>query len=920
MAELFSYTGQQGVVNPQSPFVQATPVKSPFSNLSELVLTAQKAQLNLKTLESADLTAQQKAANIDYDSALTNAYLDNDMKLSVQYNDYTTAMTEAGNDIVKQQEVTAKFNAEQEALYTNLAPEVQAKVITSYQAMKANATNVLNKNIQEFKQNEFIDKAGISVASTLVKPLVEQKDDYKLLQDEAVKRGLTKRQFGTFYAKQQENYIINQLDVETIINNRDYTTITALDNIIDNMYAVDQQNSEVVNSLKSRRNQIKNSIDSAIRSDITDNIDNLRQAPFDASVSKAVANGAINQDEADNYYVDFGQKLVSSGTLNKQKANEILTTYKGAVASVNLNADLKKEVDAQTQSKLVEQFRGINPDITFLNNVSTFNADVYQKAFRPFYDNALSTLEGIAANPNASQADIAQAINLLDMRSNQANGVLTPDDVFQANALKAVVVSGQGALVPELMKSLRSQGGIQQVPVSNKYVTKLKDNVPTDQFGAARGAYSALVQSGALSEEAAYDVVSTSYTFAYPDKSFGSSSYSYKIAAQQQNIDSGFGFIADPFAVTVKQTNIENVGVSGQLLSTLKNNRLVEPASFMYTLVNTDFLTRTENGLGLPEAKKEDILKVIKGENPTTTYTNGVLTFKSSNGVTDVLMDSNRLAATIDEANTIHAKSQRVTPSQQVVKNVSEKIGQVFDLVTEEAKWVWSAASGNAVGMKANQKQFKAYYDILVGKEEALQKLNSGQDPKAVERDFVNSTSKLFKQMGRDITEPLMDLMSPESKAMGNLGVIRESQKQTQQQLSQATPFKKVAEYLQPIIAKIESNTKHTQADGSLTKSPVGALGMYQIMPATAKNPGYGVKPIADLNKAPLAEHQRFYNEYMTAMLKVFNGDIDKAVAAYNSGAGTVKKAVEKNGSLWLEPLSKETKDYVKKVRKGLQP
>ena len=918
MAELFSYKGQQGVINPQSPFVQATPVNSPFSNLSELVLTAQKAQLNLKTLESADLTAQQKAANIDYDSALTNAYLDNDMKLSVQYNDYTTAMLEAGNDITKQQEITSKFNTEQEALYTSLAPEVQAKVITSYQAMKTNATNILNKNVQEFQKNELLDKVQLSVPNTLIKPLAEQMDDYQLLQTEAVKRGLTKQQFGDFYSKQQEAYIINQIDTETIVNNRDYSAILTLDDIISNMTAVDSKNINVINSLKSRRDTIKNSIDTAMRSDITSSIDNLQQNQFDNSVAYALDNGAINQDQADNYYIDYGQKLVSSGVLNQQKATEILTTYNGAVASVNLDADLKKELDSQTQAKLVENLRSPNPDIAFLNNVSTHNASVYQKSFRPFYDNALATLEGIAANPNASQGDISSAINLLDMRINQANGVLTPDDIFQANALKAVVVSGQGALVPQLMTNLRNQGGVQQLPISNTNVKKLQDNVPADQFNSARGAYSALVQSGALSEDAAYEVVSTSFTFAYPDKSFGSSTYSYNIAAQQQDIDSGFGFTADPFAVKVKQTNIENVGISGQLMSTLKRNNLVEPASFMYTLVNTDFLTRTENGLGLPEAKKEDVLKVIKGENPTTTFNNGVLSFKSSTGMTNILMDTNRLAATIDEANMIHAKSQRVTPSQQAVKNVSEKIGQVFDLLTEEAKWVWSAASGNAQGMKDNQKQFQAYFDLLIGKQDAITKLNNGADPAAVERDFINATGKLLKQMGRDLTEPVFNLLSSDANAMGNLDPLR--QQEAVGQIPQATPFKKVAEYLQPVIAQIESGTKHTQADGSLTKSPVGALGMYQIMPKTAKNPGYGVKPIPDLNKASLADHQRFYNEYMTAMLKVFNGDVDKAVAAYNGGVGTVKKSIAANGARWLDPLPKETKDYVKKVRKGLQP
>lgn len=115
-------------------------------------------------------------------------------------------------------------------------------------------------------------------------------------------------------------------------------------------------------------------------------------------------------------------------------------------------------------------------------------------------------------------------------------------------------------------------------------------------------------------------------------------------------------------------------------------------------------------------------------------------------------------------------------------------------------------------------------------------------------------------------------------------------------------------------IAQVESSNRHTDESGNLVKSPVGALGKYQIMPETAKNPGYGIDPIKDLTKASESEHKRFASEYYQAMLKEFNGDQEKALAAYNGGPTTVKEAIKKYGADWKTGIPKESKEYIKKV------
>lgn len=92
--------------------------------------------------------------------------------------------------------------------------------------------------------------------------------------------------------------------------------------------------------------------------------------------------------------------------------------------------------------------------------------------------------------------------------------------------------------------------------------------------------------------------------------------------------------------------------------------------------------------------------------------------------------------------------------------------------------------------------------------------------------------------------------------------------------------------------------------------SPVGAYGLTQAMPATWAQPGFNVP--AGGNRDDPQEQLRFGADYYAAMANRYPGDQDRALAAYNWGAGN---ADDWNGD--PATLPEETRNYVDIVGSG---
>ena len=112
-------------------------------------------------------------------------------------------------------------------------------------------------------------------------------------------------------------------------------------------------------------------------------------------------------------------------------------------------------------------------------------------------------------------------------------------------------------------------------------------------------------------------------------------------------------------------------------------------------------------------------------------------------------------------------------------------------------------------------------------------------------------------------------------------------------------------------IAMQESSNRHTDANGKLITSPAGAVGKYQIMPSTAAQPGFGLKPL-DLATATEADHEEFSRNYLNKLNDRFGNQPDLTLAAYNYGVGNVEKLLQQYGVRWKEHLPKETSNYLK--------
>jgi membrane-bound lytic murein transglycosylase D len=98
-------------------------------------------------------------------------------------------------------------------------------------------------------------------------------------------------------------------------------------------------------------------------------------------------------------------------------------------------------------------------------------------------------------------------------------------------------------------------------------------------------------------------------------------------------------------------------------------------------------------------------------------------------------------------------------------------------------------------------------------------------------------------------------------------------------------------------------------------QSPVGATGIFQLMPATAKGLGLSLRP-DDQRRQPEAAAQAAA-KYLRSLYKQF-GDWRLAVAAYNCGGGALQKKMEREHANSYEAvamhLPAETQMYVPKV------
>jgi len=112
-----------------------------------------------------------------------------------------------------------------------------------------------------------------------------------------------------------------------------------------------------------------------------------------------------------------------------------------------------------------------------------------------------------------------------------------------------------------------------------------------------------------------------------------------------------------------------------------------------------------------------------------------------------------------------------------------------------------------------------------------------------------------------------------------------------------------------------ESRGNQFDASGQPLTSSAGAIGAMQVMPATAPEAARlaGVPFDDNAYRNDPAYNKLIGIAYLSELLRKYDGDVARAVAAYNAGPGKVDAASSSGGD-WISKLPAETQDYIRKV------
>jgi soluble lytic murein transglycosylase-like protein len=113
---------------------------------------------------------------------------------------------------------------------------------------------------------------------------------------------------------------------------------------------------------------------------------------------------------------------------------------------------------------------------------------------------------------------------------------------------------------------------------------------------------------------------------------------------------------------------------------------------------------------------------------------------------------------------------------------------------------------------------------------------------------------------------------------------------------------------LRSIIMGKESGGRRYDKNGNLLTSSKGAQGEMQVMPATARDPGFGIKPAQSDDPNEL---RRVGDEYASVLLRRYR-DPKLAMIAYNMGPGATDKWLASGAD--PRRLPKETQGYISGV------
>ena len=189
-------------------------------------------------------------------------------------------------------------------------------------------------------------------------------------------------------------------------------------------------------------------------------------------------------------------------------------------------------------------------------------------------------------------------------------------------------------------------------------------------------------------------------------------------------------------------------------------------------------------------------------------------------------------------------------------------------------------------------------YELYFRSGESFDTANGVKPTALIESSILQTSKPLSSSLNSPLVSPTVN---PKLLAFFD---VSPSYKQVKHHIKEASTSHNIDYELLQALIVAESGFD------SAAVSPKGAVGLMQLMPATAQRYGVkgDVKTPLELKLTDPKTNIRAGSAYLRDLIKMFPGSIELALAAYNAGEGAVQRAGNKI------PNYPETQKYVKTV------
>jgi len=204
-----------------------------------------------------------------------------------------------------------------------------------------------------------------------------------------------------------------------------------------------------------------------------------------------------------------------------------------------------------------------------------------------------------------------------------------------------------------------------------------------------------------------------------------------------------------------------------------------------------------------------------------------------------------------------------------------------------------------AIGNEPNGASFMKYLTALTGQGAAS--VASGMSQPGTEEEAPSETSSDVPSVEADLAEQPAETAVP--VAAGDSPY--------------AAALQSVYANENPDLIDLVQRVKAQESSGDQSAvSKKGAVGVMQIMPGTGPEAAQlaGVPWDENAYRTDAAYNELLGIAYLSELLRKYDGDVARALAAYNAGPDRTDHALNSHGDRWLAAMPAETRDYVTKL------